>query len=102
MPAKATMVVTADARVQEAAGAGSTVGRRAHTVRYKQGKTARTKRLEREVIETTGLTIDDQYGTIEHGHVHNRWEFQANPIHGGGAPMGWSGLWTRGPNGVPD
>jgi hypothetical protein len=29
----------------------------------------------------TGLTTDDQYGTIEHGRHGNRRDFQANPIH---------------------
>jgi hypothetical protein len=60
VPAKAHMAVTADARAQAAAGEEITVGRRAHTVRHGQGKTARTERLETEVVGITGLTTDDQ------------------------------------------
>jgi hypothetical protein len=36
------------------------VGRRAHTVRHGQGNTARTERLETEVVGITGLTTYDQ------------------------------------------
>jgi Transposase DDE domain len=53
VPAKANMAVTADARAQ-AAGAGVTVGRRVHTRRHGQGKTAWTERLETEVVGITG------------------------------------------------
>ena len=81
VPAKATMAVTADAQAQAAAGEDVTVGRRVHTVRHGQGKTARTERLETEVVGITGLTTYDHYGTAEHGRYHNRRDFQANPIH---------------------
>ena len=81
VPAKGNMAVTADARAQAAAGAGITVGRRAHTVRHGQGKTAHTKRLETEVVGITGLTTYDQYGTPAHGNQANRRDFQANPLN---------------------
>jgi hypothetical protein len=81
VPAKANMAVTADARAQAAAGAGVTVGRRVHTRRHGQGKTAWTERLETEVVGITGLTTYDQYGTVEQGRYHNRRDFQANPIN---------------------
>jgi hypothetical protein len=81
VPAKAHMAVTADARAQAAAGEESTVGRRAHTVRHGQGHTARTERLETEVVGITGLTTDDQDGTPEHERHANRRAFEANPIH---------------------
>jgi hypothetical protein len=60
VPAKENMAVTVDAQAQAAAGEGGTVGRRAHTVRHGQGKTAGTARLETEVVGITGLTTDDQ------------------------------------------
>src|SRR5918995_604320 len=50
VPAKTNMAVTTDARAQAAAGGDHTVGRRAHTVRHGQGKTARTERLETEGV----------------------------------------------------
>jgi Transposase DDE domain len=81
VPAKADMAVTADSRAQAAAGEEITVGRRAHTVRHGQGKTARTERLETEVVGVTGLTTYDQYGTPGHGRHPNRRDFQPNPIH---------------------
>jgi Transposase DDE domain len=81
VPAKANMAVTADARAQAAAGEGSTVGRRVHTVRHGQGKAAWSERLETEVVGITGLTTYDQYGTPEHGRYANRRAFQANPIN---------------------
>ena len=56
VPAKTNMAVTADARAQAAADEGLTVGRRVHTVRHGQGKTARTERLETEVVGIPGLT----------------------------------------------
>ena len=56
VPAKDNMAVTVDARAQAAAGEGITVGRRVHTVRHGQGKTAWTERLETEVVGITGLT----------------------------------------------
>ena len=46
VPAQTHMTVTVDARAQATAGAGMTVGRRVHTVRHGQGKTASTERLE--------------------------------------------------------
>jgi Transposase DDE domain len=81
VPAKANMAVTADARAQAAAGAGITRGRRVHTVRHGQGRTAWRERLETEVVGITGLTTSDQYGTVEHGRHANRRDFQANPIN---------------------
>jgi Transposase DDE domain len=81
VPARDNMAVTADARAQAAAGEGVTVGRRVHTVRHGQGKTAWTERRETEVVGIEGLTTYDQYGTPEHGRHHNRRDFEANPIH---------------------
>jgi hypothetical protein len=79
VPAKANMAVTADARAQAAAGEGLSLGRRIHTVRHGQGRTAWRERLETEVVGITGLTTYDQYGTAEHGRHANRRGFQANP-----------------------
>jgi hypothetical protein len=81
VPAKTNMTVTVDARAQATAGEGITVGRRVHTVRHGQGKTASTERLETEVVGITGLTTYDQYGTPEHGRQHNRRDFQPHPIN---------------------
>jgi hypothetical protein len=81
VPANAQMAVTADARAQAAAGEEITVSRRAHTVRHGQGKTARTERLETEVVGMTGLTTYDQYGTPEQVRHANRRDFQAHPIN---------------------
>ena len=81
VPAKDNMAVTADARAQAAAGEGITIGRRAHTVRHGQGRTAWSERLATEVVGIAGLTTDDQYGTPDHGRQHNRRDFQANPIN---------------------
>ena len=81
VPAKDNMAVTVDAQAQAAAGEGITVGRRGHTVRHGQGKTAWTERLETDVVGITGLTTDDQYGTPEPGRHHNRRDFQPNLIH---------------------
>jgi Transposase DDE domain len=81
VPAKANMAVTIDAQAQAAAGEGVTVGRRAHTVRHGQGRTAWTERLETEVVGITGLTTYDQYGTPEHGRHHNRRDFEPNRIN---------------------
>jgi Transposase DDE domain len=81
VPAKSNMAVTADARAQAVAGEEITVGRRVHTVRHGQGKTARTERLETEVVGITEVTTYDQYGTPEHGRHTNRRDFQPNPIH---------------------
>jgi hypothetical protein len=81
VPAKDNMAVTVDARGQAAAGEGSTIGRRAHTVRHGQGKTASTERLETAVVGSTGLTTSDQSGTSEHGRHHNRRDFQPKPMN---------------------
>jgi hypothetical protein len=61
------MAVTTDARALAAAGDGLPVGRRVHTVRHGQGKDAWSERLETAGVGISGLTIDDQYGTAEHG-----------------------------------
>jgi hypothetical protein len=81
VPAKDNMAVTVDARAQAAAGEGVTVGRRVHTVRHGQGRTAWSERRETEVVGITALTTYDQYGTPEHGRQHNRRDFQGHPIH---------------------
>ena len=81
VPAKEDMAVTTDARALAAAGDGLPVGRRVHTVRHGQGKTAWSERLETEVVGIRGLTTYDQYGTAEHGRHHNRRDCQPNPIH---------------------
>jgi hypothetical protein len=81
VPAKENMAATVDAQAQAAVGEGITVGRRVHTVRHGQGKTAWTERLEMEVVGITGLTTYDQYGTAEHGRHHTRRDFQPNPIN---------------------
>ena len=81
VPAKTNMAVTADARAQAAAGEDLTVGRRVHTVRHGQGRTACTERVETEVVGMTALTTYDQYGTLEHGCQANRRDFQATPIN---------------------
>jgi hypothetical protein len=81
VPAKANMAVTADARAQAAAGEGIVVGRRVHTVRHGQGKTAWTERLETEVVGITSLTTYDQYGTPEDARHANHRDFQAHPIN---------------------
>src|SRR6266498_515967 len=82
VPANTNMAVTADARAQAAAGEDLTVGRRVHSVRHGQGRTAWTERVETEVVGMTALTTDDPYGTLEHGCQANRRDFQANPING--------------------
>jgi hypothetical protein len=74
------MAVTVDAQAQAAAGEGITIGRRVHTVRHGQGKTAWSERLETEVVGIVALTTDDQYGTPAHGRHHHRRDFQPNPI----------------------
>jgi Transposase DDE domain len=81
VPAKENMAVTIDAQAQAAAGEDVTVGRRVHTVRHGQGKTAWTERLETEVVGIAGLTTYDQYGTPEHGRQHNRRDFEPNLIN---------------------
>lgn len=84
VPAQDNMAATVDAPAQAAAGEGVTVGRRAHTVRPGQGKTAWTERLETEGVGLTGLTTDAQDGTCAHGRHHHR--------HGG-APVAQAGRW---------
>jgi hypothetical protein len=81
VPAKDNMAVTAAARAQAMAGEGITVGRRVHSVRHGQGKTAWTERLETEVVGMMGLTTYDQYGTPEHARQANRRDFQAHPLN---------------------
>jgi hypothetical protein len=81
VPATTNRAVTADARAQAAAGADLTVGRRVYTVRHGQGTTARTERLETEVVGITGLATDDHYGSLEHGRQQQRRDFQPNPIN---------------------
>jgi hypothetical protein len=97
VPAKGNMAGTADARAQAATGKGITVGRRAHTVRHGQGKTAHTERLETEVVGITGLTTYDQYGTPAHESQANRRDFQANPLNAVVVRQ-WNGkdYWPRG------
>jgi hypothetical protein len=80
VPAQTNLAVTAEARAQAAAGADLTVGRRVHTVRHGQGRTACTERVATEVVGMTARTTDDQYGTLEHGCQANRRDCQANPI----------------------
>jgi hypothetical protein len=75
------MAVTADARAPAMAGEEITVGRRVHTVRHGQGKTARTERLEPAGVGIAGLTTDDQDGTLEHERQANRRDFHPNPIN---------------------
>jgi hypothetical protein len=81
VPAKTHMAVTADARAQAAADEELTGGRRVHTVRQGQGKTARTERLETAGVGLTGLTTSDQYGTPAHGRQQPRRDFQPHPIN---------------------
>jgi hypothetical protein len=81
VPAKTNMAVTADALAQAAADEGLTVGRRVNIVRHGQGKTARTERLETEVVGIPRLTTYDQYGTPEHGRQQHHRDFQPNPIN---------------------
>jgi len=59
VPAQENMAVTVDAQAQAATGEGVTSGRRAHTVRHGQGRTAWTERLETDGVGITGLTTDD-------------------------------------------
>ena len=80
VPAKDHMAVTVEARAPAAAGEGVTVGRRVHTMRHGQGKSAWTERQESEVVGLEGLTTDDQDGTPAPGRHRNRRDFEANPI----------------------
>jgi hypothetical protein len=84
-PAHTNMAVTADARAQAAADEGRTVGRRRPTGRHGQGTTARTARLETEVVGLTGRTTADPDGTPAHGRLPPR-----------------PGRRTGRPNGLPD
>jgi Transposase DDE domain len=81
VPARDKLTVTVDARTLAAAGEGITIGRRVQTVRSGQGKTARSERLETEVVGIAGLTTYDPYGTPEHGRHHSCQDFQPNPIN---------------------
>jgi hypothetical protein len=63
------------------AGEGITVGRRVHTVRHGQGRTAWSKRLETEEVGIAGLTTYDHYGTPEHGRQAHCRDFQANSVN---------------------
>jgi hypothetical protein len=80
VPAKAHMAVTADARAPAAAGEGVPRGRRGHTGRHGQGRSAWRDRVESAVGGSTGLTTDDPYGPVAHGRPTNRRDVQANPI----------------------
>jgi hypothetical protein len=81
VPAQTTMAVVGDARAQASAGEDITVGRRVHTVRHGQGRTAGPERLETEVVGITALTTSDQYGPPEHVRHANRRDFQANLLN---------------------
>jgi hypothetical protein len=81
VPAKTNMAVTAGARAQAAADEGLTIGRRVNTLRHGQGRTARTERLETEVVGVTSLTTYDQYGMPARGRQQHRRDFQPNPIN---------------------
>jgi hypothetical protein len=81
VPAKDHRAVTVDARAQAAAGEGITVGRRGHTVRQGQGRTAWRDRLETDVVGVTGLPSDDPYGTAEQRRYANRRDCQAHRIN---------------------
>jgi hypothetical protein len=81
VPAKDNRAVTVDAQAQAATGEGGTVGRRVHTVRHGQGKTAWTEKLATAVVGMTGLTTYAQDGTPEHGRHHHRRDLQPNPIN---------------------
>jgi len=80
VPAQENLAVTLDAQAQAAVGEGVPVGRRVHTVRHGQGKTAWSERLETAVVGITGLTTDDQSGTPEHGRQAHRRDCQPTPI----------------------
>jgi hypothetical protein len=60
VPARDHLAVTVEARAPAAAGEGITVGRRVHTMRHGQGKSARTERQATAVVGIAGLTTDDQ------------------------------------------
>jgi hypothetical protein len=69
VPAKDNMAVTADAHALAAAGEGVTIGRRVHTVRHGQGKTAWDERLETEVVGLTGLRPTSSTGPRNMGAI---------------------------------
>jgi hypothetical protein len=81
VPAQDHMAVTVDARAPAAAGEGSTISRRVHTVRHGAGRTAGSACLETEVVGITGLTTYDPYGTSAHGRHHHRRDFQPNRLN---------------------
>jgi hypothetical protein len=80
VPARDNMAVTVDAQAQAAASEGVTIGRRTHTGRHGQGRTAWTARLATDVVGITGLTPSDPYGAPEHGRHHHRRDCQPTPI----------------------
>jgi hypothetical protein len=103
VPAQDHMAVSADARAQALAGAGLTVGRRAHSVRHGQGQTAWTERLETEVVGMMGLTTSDQYGTPAHARQATRRDFQAHPLNAVVVPpVAGQGRRAGREHGVPD
>jgi hypothetical protein len=102
VPAKDNMAVTVDARAQAAAGEGITVGRRVHTVRHGQGKTAWAERLETEVVGITGLTTYDQYGTAEHGRRQPPGFPASLDQRRRRAHLAGPGVWAGGENRLPD
>jgi hypothetical protein len=60
---------------------GDDGGRRVHTVRHGQGSPEGTAQLETAGVGITGLTTYDQDGTPEHGHQHNRRDFEPHAIN---------------------
>jgi hypothetical protein len=81
VPAQDNMAVTVDAQAHAAAGEGGPLGRRAHTGRQGQGRTAGIERLEPAVVGIAGLTTDDPEGTPEHGRHHHRRDFHSTRLH---------------------
>jgi hypothetical protein len=73
------MVVTVDAPAHAATGEGVPIGRRTHTERRGQGRTAWTERLARDVVGLTGLTTGDQEGPPQQGRHPTRRAFQLHP-----------------------
>jgi hypothetical protein len=99
VPATEERAVPADARARAAARAGSTVGRRAHTVRQGQGREAWRARLETAMVGRAGLTTDDQAGTRAPGRPHHRRDGPPHPSPAGGVRT-WQGR-DDGPGGRP-
>jgi hypothetical protein len=102
-PAQDNLAVTAEARALAAAGEGVTVGRRVHTVRQGQGKTAGSERLETAVGGSTG--VDDGRAVWDHGTWARSQapRLRAEPEQRGGGPhVDQSGRWARGHNGLLD